>query len=100
VIALSQGAILVSMVWAAALAWIFDRRFLNAALWMAAAALLSCLGLVHAYTLTPMGVENKLGLFAAPAFALSYAAVALFLVGCHFYVRNVRNPWIGGTTEE
>lgn len=100
VIALSQGAILVSMIWAAALAWIFDRRFLDAALWMAAGSVLSFFGLMHAYTLSPMGVENKLGLFAVPAFTLSYAAAALFLVGCHFYVRRVSNPWIGAGIEE
>jgi len=94
VIALSQGAILVSMVWAAALAWIFDRRFLDAALWLSAGALLSCFGLIHAYTLTPQGVENKLGLFAAPGFALSYAAGALFLAACHLYTRKARNPWM------
>jgi adenine/guanine/hypoxanthine permease len=100
VIALSQGAILVSMVWAAALAWIFDRRFLDAALWLGAGAVLSFFGLTHAYALTPLGVENKLGLFVAPAFTLSYAAGALFLVGCHFYVRKVRNPWMTSSMEE
>jgi adenine/guanine/hypoxanthine permease len=100
VIALSQGAILVSMVWAAALAWIFDRRFLDAAMWMAGGGVLSFFGLMHAYTLSPVGVENKLGLFAAPAFALSYAVAALFLVGCHFYVRIVRNPWISANSSE
>jgi AGZA family xanthine/uracil permease-like MFS transporter len=100
VIALSQGAIMVSMLWAASLAWIFDRRFLDASLWMAAAAVLSFFGLIHAYTLSPAGVENKLGLFAAPAFTLSYAAAALFLVACHFYVRKARNPWIAASLEE
>jgi AGZA family xanthine/uracil permease-like MFS transporter len=98
-IAISQGAILVSMLWAAALAWIFDRRFLEAALWMAAAAGLSFFGLIHAYTLSPEGVENKPGLFAAPAFTLVYAAAALFLVGCHYYVRKVENPWIVASIE-
>lgn len=100
VIALSQGAILVSMIWAAALAWIFDRRFLDAALWMAAGSILSFFGLMHAYTLSPAGVENKLGFFAAPAFTLSYAAGALFLVGCHYYVHKAHDPWIAATTEE
>jgi AGZA family xanthine/uracil permease-like MFS transporter len=94
-IALSQGAILISMVWAAALAWVFDRYFLRAAAWMAVASVLSCLGLIHAYTLSPEGVENKLGLFAAPEFAVSYGAAALLLVGCHFYVRKARKPWLG-----
>jgi AGZA family xanthine/uracil permease-like MFS transporter len=94
-IALSQGAILISMVWAAALAFVFDRRFIQAAMWMAAASVLSCLGFIHAYVLSPQGVENKLGLFAAPEFALSYTAVAVFLLACHFYVRKAREPWLG-----
>ncbi len=100
VIALSQGAILVSMVWAAALAWIFDRRFLDAALWMAGGAVLSFFGLMHAYTLSPAGVENRLGLFSAPAFALNYAAAALFLVGCHFYARRASQPWLAASVRE
>jgi AGZA family xanthine/uracil permease-like MFS transporter len=93
-IALSQGAILVSMVWAASLAWAFDRRFLRAASWMAAGAVLSCFGLIHAYKLTAAGVENELGWLTAPAFAMAYAAAAIFLVGCHFYVRQTSRPWI------
>jgi AGZA family xanthine/uracil permease-like MFS transporter len=95
VIALSQGAILISMVWAAALAWVFDRHFLRAAAWMAVASLLSCVGLIHAYTLSSQGVENKIGYVAAPEFALSYAACAVFLVGCHWYGRKAREPWLG-----
>lgn len=92
-IALSQGALLVSMVWSAALAWIFDRRFLQAAIWMLAGAALSCFGLIHAFVLTPQGVGNKLGFFAAPAFVVSYAAGALFLVGCHFYAQRSKKPF-------
>jgi AGZA family xanthine/uracil permease-like MFS transporter len=61
---------------------------------MAGAGGLSFFGLIHAYTLTPGGVENKLGLFAAPAFTLSYAAAAVFLAGCHFYATRSRQPWI------
>ena len=44
-IALSQGALLVSMVWAAALAYMLDRRFLHAAGWLLAGAVLSSLEL-------------------------------------------------------
>jgi len=89
-IAISQGALLISMIWAAALAYMLDRRFLAAAGWLLAGAVLSCLGLIHAYVLSPAGIGNKLGLFAAPEFAVSYAVAALFLVGCHFY--NCRYP--------
>ncbi len=87
-IALSQGALLVSMVWAAALAYILDRRFLPGAGWLLAGAVLSFFGLIHAYDLSPAGIVNKLGIFAAPEFAFSYAAAGLFLVGCHFYNRR------------
>jgi len=87
-IALSQGALLVSMVWAAALAYILDRRFLSAAGWLLAGSVLSFFGLIHAYDLNSAGIMNKLGIFAAPEFAISYAAAALFLAGCHFYIRR------------
>src|ERR1700690_3603135 len=60
-IALSQGALLVSMVWAAAIAYMLDRRFLHAAGWLLAGAVLSFFGLIHAYDLGPEGVVNKLG---------------------------------------
>jgi AGZA family xanthine/uracil permease-like MFS transporter len=84
-IALSQGALLVSMIWAAVIAYLLDRRFLPAAAWLGAAALLSCLGFIHAFRITASGVETVIGFLAAPAFALSYLAAALFLVGLHFY---------------
>jgi hypothetical protein len=68
----------------------------DAAGWILAGAVLSCLGLIHVYHLSPVGIVNKLGIFAAPEFALSYAACAFFLVGCHFYIRRcpsaARNP--------
>jgi len=87
-IALSQGALLVSMVWAAAIAYMLDRRFLPAAGWLLAGSVLSFFGLIHAYELNSAGIVNKLGIFAAPEFTISYAAGALFLAGCHFYIRR------------
>jgi AGZA family xanthine/uracil permease-like MFS transporter len=88
-IALSQGALLVSMVWAAALAYIIDVRFLQAALWLAAGSVLSFFGIIHAYNLTADGIANKIGIFAAPQFAISYALAAVFLIACHFYNRRL-----------
>lgn len=84
-IALSQGSLLTSMLWAAAIVYMVEKRFLLAALWIGAGAPLSSLGLIHAYQLTIHGVENKLGWWVAPDFTVSYALGALFLVGCHFY---------------
>lgn len=84
-IALSQGALLVSMIWTAVIALMLDRRFLPAAAWLASAAALSCVGLIHAFRITERGVETVLGVFAAPTFAVSYVAGAAFLVAFHFY---------------
>lgn len=87
-IALSQGALLVSMVWAAALAYMINRRFLPAAGWMLAGAALSFFGVIHAYNFNSAGVVNKVGIFVAPGFTVSYGAAAVFLTACHFYNRR------------
>ena len=87
-IALGQGALLVSMIWAAALVWVIERRFLRAAAWMLVAALLSCFGVIHAFFLSPQGIENRLGWWVAPQFTLSYLAAAAFLVLCHWYAQG------------
>jgi AGZA family xanthine/uracil permease-like MFS transporter len=87
-IALSQGALLVSMLWAASLVYLSERRFLPAAGWLFAGSTLSFFGIIHAFSLTANGVENKIGFAAAPSFAFSYALAAAFLVGCHYYHRS------------
>jgi adenine/guanine/hypoxanthine permease len=87
-IALGQGALLVSMIWAAALVWMLERQFLRASIWMLVAAALSSFGVIHAYRLTPQGVENHLGWWVAPDFTLTYLAAAIFLLLCHWYAQR------------
>jgi len=87
-IALNQGFLLSSMVLAAILVFVIEREFLKAAWWTATAAVLSMIGLIHAYDLTPSGVQNKFGVLAAPAFAIMYAATAALLVLLHFRGRS------------
>jgi AGZA family xanthine/uracil permease-like MFS transporter len=84
VISLSQGFLLTSMVLSAMLVFILEKRFLRAAGWALSAAILSMVGLIHAYELTPQGVENRFGFAAAPGFGVMYAAGALFLATLHF----------------
>jgi adenine/guanine/hypoxanthine permease len=84
IMALSQGFILTSMMLAAIMVFVVERRFLRAAAWALAASVLSTVGLIHAYDLTPAGVENHLGFGAAPGFGLMYALTAATLVGLHF----------------
>jgi adenine/guanine/hypoxanthine permease len=66
VIALSQGFMLSSMILAALLVKVIDRRFLHAAAWAVIAALFSLTGLIHAYELTPAGIQNAFAFAAAP----------------------------------
>ena len=86
-IALGQGGLLTSMIWAAALALVIERRFVQAALWISAASLLSAIGVIHAYSLTPAGIEGHIAWGAAPAFTFSYAAGALLLLLCAWYAK-------------
>ncbi len=84
VIALNQGFLLSSMVLAAILVFVVEREFLRAAGWTATAAVLSMIGLIHAYELTPSGVQNKFGIMAAPEFAVTYGLSTAFLLLIHF----------------
>jgi adenine/guanine/hypoxanthine permease len=76
VVALNQGFLLSSMVLASILVHVIERQFHRAAVWCGVAGLLSALGLIHAYVLGPVGVENHFGVWAAPEFALAYFAAA------------------------
>ena len=87
-IALGQGSLLTSMIWSAALAFMIQRRFAPAAGWLAAAAVLSAVGVIHAYRLSPNGVESLIGWWVAPEFTLAYAAGAVFVLGCSWYARR------------
>ncbi len=84
IIALNQGFLLSSMVLAAILVFVIEREFLRAAGWTATAAVLSMIGLIHAYELTPSGVQNKFGIMAAPEFAVTYGLSTAFLLLVHF----------------
>jgi len=87
-IALGQGSLLTSMLWCAALALMVQRRFAAAAGWVAAMAVLSAFGVIHAYTLAPDGVESLIRWGGSPAFAWSYAAGAVFLLLCARYSKE------------
>ena len=82
VIALSQGFLITSILYAAVMAFVIDHKFKQGAAWLLAAALFSSIGLIHAYKITPNGVENSFAWFtAAPGFAYAYAVGAALLWG-------------------
>jgi adenine/guanine/hypoxanthine permease len=84
VIFLSQGFLLTSMIFAAMLVFMIERKFQKAAQWSFAASAFSFLGLIHAYRLTESGVQNKFGLVAAPEFGILYALFGGILLLLHY----------------
>ncbi len=87
-LALGQGSLLTSMLWSAALALMVQRRFAQAASWLAVAAGLSAFGIIHAYRLTANGIETRIGWWVAPDFTLGYAGGAMFLLACAWYAQR------------
>lgn len=80
---LNQGYLFTCMLYSATLVYVIDRRFLAAAGWMVAAAVLAGIGMIHAYELTDLGVDSKFGFMAAPKFAVAYALAAGLLAVVH-----------------
>ena len=76
--ALEQGFIFTAMILSAATVFIIERRFRTAAAWCGAAALLSAVGLMHAYRWTPG--DTAIDLRPAWEWALGYAAMAAVLL--------------------
>ena len=88
IISLSQGFMLTCMIFSAMIVFVIEGQFLNAALWTATGAVLSFFGVIHAYVLTPAGVQSDFGFGAAKAYALAYLITALLLVALHYHNRG------------
>ncbi len=88
VFALNQGFLLSSTLLAAIMVFIVERRFGKAAVCAAIAAVLSAVGLIHAWELDTQGLKVKFGFLAAPEFAVSYAVTAFLFWGMALRQRN------------
>jgi AGZA family xanthine/uracil permease-like MFS transporter len=86
--AIEQGFIFTAMILAATTAEIIDRRFTRAAAWCGVAALLSFVGLMHAYVWTPGDTVVALGFGTGAAWAGAYLLAAAFLVVVPFVTRE------------
>lgn len=89
IIVLNQGSLLVSMIFAAVMVFIIERKFLKAAQWTFAASSFSFIGLIHAYRLTEGGVQNGFGNTWSPKFGLMYAMVGGILLLLHFHQKSM-----------
>jgi AGZA family xanthine/uracil permease-like MFS transporter len=86
--AVEQGFLLVSMIWAALTVEVIERRFLRAAAWAAGAAVLSLLGLIHAYGWTMADTVQVLQPGLAWEWALAYGLLALLLASGKFFPKE------------
>jgi AGZA family xanthine/uracil permease-like MFS transporter len=87
-ISLERGFIFTSMILAAIGVALIEKKFARAAAWALAAALLSTLGIIHAYELTPGGIASRFGVMAAPEFFLSYLLLTMVFMGIALAGRN------------
>jgi AGZA family xanthine/uracil permease-like MFS transporter len=90
--ALNQGFIVSSMIFAAMLVYATERQWLKVAGWSLAASVLAFFGVIHAYTLGPLGVQARFGWDASPAFAAAYLGVAAVALGLKFWAKAEGGP--------
>ena len=92
IIVLNQGSLLISMIFAAIMVFLIDRKFDKAAWWIFAAAGFSFIGLIHAYRLTDTGVLNGFGNAANPKIGLMYVLVGVVFLLLHFQQKSNAKP--------
>lgn len=87
IIALNQGFILTSMIWAAICVFLIENKWVNAICWALAAAILSFFGVIHTFDIVGNDVLTNYGWGVGSKFAIGYALAALlFFVGR--YLKN------------
>jgi AGZA family xanthine/uracil permease-like MFS transporter len=89
-ISLERGFIFTSMIFAALGVALIERRFITAGAWSLVAALLSAVGIIHAYEITPGGIVSRFGTAAAGDFVWVYLALTLLFVTAEIVSRKQR----------
>ena len=96
---LNQGFILTCMIWSAAAVAIIEKKFTAASVWMISAAVLSAVGIVHAFRFENGLVVNHFAFQFSPHFGITLAApqfvVAYLLLAAIFYAFGL---WISKGT--
>ena len=94
-VALSQGFMLSSVVWAATAVCLVERRLLQASVWMGAGAVMAFFGFIHAGEISVAGNLYSPGFATGARWAAGYALSAVFFIAV-FYA-NRRNEGNTGT---
>ncbi len=87
-ISLERGFIFTSMILVSISVFLIEKRFLTACVWSLGAALLSFVGIIHAYEITPNGVVSVFGYGTASNFSIGYCFFAILFIAMHYYIRG------------
>lgn len=87
-VALSQGFMLSSVVWAATAVCLVERRLTQAAAWMGAGAVMAFFGFIHAGEISVEGNLYSLGFATGARWAAGYALTAVFFIIVSHVNRN------------
>ena len=79
-VALSQGFMLSSVVWAATAVCLVERRLGQAAAWMGVGAVMAFFGFIHVGEISVEGVLYSLGFATGAKWAAGYALTAVFFM--------------------
>ena len=92
ILRLNEGSLLISMIFAAVMVFLIERKFDKAAYWTFSASLFSFTGLIHTYIITDAGVLNGFGSTWAPSFALMYLLVGGIFLFLHYRQKSNSKP--------
>ena len=87
-VALSQGFMLSSVVWAATAVCLVERKLTQAAAWMGAGAVMAFFGFIHAGEISVEGNLYSLGFATGARWAAGYALTAVFFIIVSHVNRN------------
>ena len=79
-VAISQGFMVICMVWSAMSVHLIDRNFRRAAAWAGVGGIAAFFGFAHAGTITPAGGLYEIGFGTGWRWAVGYALCALFFL--------------------
>jgi AGZA family xanthine/uracil permease-like MFS transporter len=88
ILALNQGFILSSMIWAAIAVCLIDGAFVKAALWGLAGAGLSLVGIIHTYRIAGNDVLQHYGWTVGWPYAVGYVMAAILFLGATRFKKN------------
>lgn len=88
ILSLSQGFLLLSMIWASIIVFIIDKDLKKASYWCISGAILSALGIIHSFTLKGNAISNDFTFLSAGTFTSAYLLLGVLFFGMSYVKKN------------